>query len=530
MRAAQSPYTCMDSSTAQSAHTDNPPRAIAIIRRRIDTLLLSAVLVLVVLLRLPGFVLPLERDEGAYAYVAWDWLHGGLPYRDAFDHKPPLIYVLYMPALLISQPLTAWMLRLWSTVLFLIAVGLVYLIGRHVWRRPTALLAALLFGCAGSAFGLQGLILNTDQALVLPALLMLWSAIRLGEAEQRRFAVVAGAALAATMLIKPVAVVLVPCLMLSVVTISRGEARRLFAMGAAVALGATLVALPVAGYFALRGGWHDLVFAVWTYNLLYAQESQDRWQLGALVDMFAPFVPLLLVALGGVALLSDRMALAQPTRARRSGWLVVAWTMALFVAALGSLRPFVHYYYPLLPGLALLAAPCLRWLWTRNSATSAAQRSIYGAATLGLAALLLGPFIIQNLRLIGTSAEQQTERLYGDIGKFYFAPAPQVAAYIRAQTQPDDYVYVFAAEPELYLFAERRSSSRYIYDYPFEHVPGARAELLRDLAARPPSMIVTYYGVRPDGFFETVRAQNLSKQAEIGGYEIFGPAQAPAQP
>jgi hypothetical protein len=473
------------------------------------------------LLRLPGFALPLERDEGAYAYVAWNWLHGGLPYRDAFDHKPPLIYLLYMPALLGAQPLEAWMLRAWSTLLTLLDIWLVYRIGLHIWRRPAALLAALLFGVAASAFDLQGLILNTDQALVLPGLLMLWSAIRLYETQQLRFAAATGAALAATVLIKPVAIVLLPVLLLA----CERRIRSIVRIGAGSALGAALVGLPIAGYFALRGGWRDLVFGVWTYNLLYAQESQTRWQLGALVDMFAPFAPLTLAALGGVALLL-RPAPDAPdslTRSRRAGWLVTAWTLALLIAALGSLRPYVHYYDPLLPGLALLAAPSICWLWSRARAENAGSAAPGRLATLLLATLLTGPFVAQNLRLIGATAEQQSARLYGDVGKFYFAPAPQVAAYIRERTQPDEYVYVFAAEPQVYLFAQRRSSSRYIYDYPFQHVPGAREELRRDLAARPPKLVVTYYGVRPDGFFETLQTQGLVKQAEIGGYEIFGP-------
>jgi hypothetical protein len=75
----------------------------------------------------------------------------------------------------------------------------------------------------------------------------------------------------------------------------------------------------------------------------------------------------------------------------------------------------------------------------------------------------------------------------------------------------------------VYLLAERRASSRYIYDYPLLLLPSASAELLRDLAARPPRLVITYYGVRPDGFFKTINDQNFVKLAEIGGYEIFGP-------
>ena len=41
---------------------------------------------------------PLARDEGAYAYIGANLTSGIVPYRDAFDHKPPGIYLFYAAA------------------------------------------------------------------------------------------------------------------------------------------------------------------------------------------------------------------------------------------------------------------------------------------------------------------------------------------------------------------------------------------------------------------------------------------------
>lgn len=506
----------MHISSPSTARSTAQP-TVATSRARIDVLLLAGILIVGLLLRLPGLALPLERDEGAYAYVAWTWLHGGLPYRDVFDHKPPLIYLLYMPALLVSPP-SAWAIRVWATILFLGNVTLVYLIGRQVWERRTALTAALIFAVAGSAFDLQGLILNTGQALVLPALIGLWCAIRFVATSRRRFAIGVGAAITATILVKPVAVVLIPVMLLA----CRPRVRDVARVYGFVALGAAIVGLPIVASFALRGGWRDLVFDLLTYNTIYAQESQQRWLLGPLVDMFAPFMPLLLAAIGGTALLTiQRHALSPPVR--RSGWLVVGWFVALLLSAIGSLRAFVHYYYPSLPLMALLAAPCITWLWRRADGATIVQRAAHRLAPLLLVALLIAPLGLQNLSLIGTTATQQTERLYGDVGKNYFAEAGRVAEFVRSRTRPADNIYIFAAEPEVYLLAERRPSSRYIYDYPLALIPNAQSELRRDLAAKPPALVITYFGVRPDGFRETINAQKFQKIAEIGGYEVFGP-------
>jgi len=45
-----------------------------------------------------AFILPYDPDEAVYKIVAHGIVHGQWPYRDLFDHKPPLIYIWYLPA------------------------------------------------------------------------------------------------------------------------------------------------------------------------------------------------------------------------------------------------------------------------------------------------------------------------------------------------------------------------------------------------------------------------------------------------
>ena len=502
------------STPAATAENTAAERGLAL--RRTELLLLACVLLLAVLIRLPGLALPLERDEGAYGYVAFDWLRGGLPYRDAFDHKPPLIYLMYMPALLWGPP-GALGVRVWASVLHLICVVLVYLIGRRAWQGAGGLLAALLFAAAGSAFELQGAVLNTDQALVLPALAALACALQYSDTRRPGWLLAAGALIAAATLIKPVAGVLALSLLLT-------GGRRLGRWGdiaTFAVLGAALVALPLGIYFVLRGGWSDLLFALVSYNTLYAGESSSRFNPEGLAQMYAPLVPLTVVAIGGVALLfSDEHN--QTIRRRREGLIVATWCGALLMAAIAGLRPWVHYYYPVLPFLALLAAPAV--LWLARSAGAARPLGFAACAAPLLVGVLVLPFVGQNVLLAGTTPTALAEKLYGDDGRRYFASAADVAAFVRRHTSPDDRIYVFGSEPEVYLLAERRSSSRWIYDYPLGLVESASAELLHDLQAHPPALAVVYYGVRPPGLARLIDRHGFRKVGQFGGFEVFGPA------
>lgn len=462
--------------------------------------------VVAILMRLPGLWLPLERDEGAYGLIAAQWLEGSLPYRDVFDHKPPLNYLLYMPALLLGEQVT-FTIRLWSSLLFLLQLPLVFAIGRHIWETAGAGLATLLYAVAGSAFSLQGLMFNTEQALMLPALGALWALVRASEDARRRWFALYGLCLGCVTLIKPTAAPLL--VLLVMVTGAQSLAGRLQQL-ALTCLCAILLWLPFIFYWGAVGALADLIFALVEYNRLYAAESLGRWSTAGIVDILAPFAPLLICAVGGVA----------GTRRRRT--IIVLWTLAFFCAALLSLRPYTHYYYPVLAGLSLLAAPPIIVLARQARRVSGRwQRLLAASAPLILLVLLLVPFALDNLRLIRLDPVEQAAALYGTDGISYFGPAQEVAATIKAATRPDEPIYVWASEPEIYLLSGRRTTSRYIYDYPLGLLPRAREMLLAELRRRPPAIIVTYQGFGDEDFVTIARSQKLILSATIGGFDIW---------
>src|SRR5215510_2887998 len=48
-----------------------------------------------------------SRDSGVFLYVGWRLLNGNVPYRDVWDHKPPLIYFVDALGLIIT-PESLW--------------------------------------------------------------------------------------------------------------------------------------------------------------------------------------------------------------------------------------------------------------------------------------------------------------------------------------------------------------------------------------------------------------------------------------
>ena len=63
-----------------------------------------AICLVYILIRINTVSIPLDRDEGIFGYAGQVILNNGLPYRDVFDHKPPVAFYLNALALLFVPP------------------------------------------------------------------------------------------------------------------------------------------------------------------------------------------------------------------------------------------------------------------------------------------------------------------------------------------------------------------------------------------------------------------------------------------
>jgi len=81
----------------------HPPRWRLLVSKRTEVVLALSIGLLVIAIRAPLMDLPLERDEGGYAYIAWRMTLGETPYLDWFDQKPPGIFAAYRVALSLAS-------------------------------------------------------------------------------------------------------------------------------------------------------------------------------------------------------------------------------------------------------------------------------------------------------------------------------------------------------------------------------------------------------------------------------------------
>src|SRR5690349_9216061 len=112
--------------------------------RRAPTLAaLAVVLAVACLLRCGLADIPLDRDEGEYAYIGQRWLLGEVPYKGSFDQKPPgafLCYALFQLLLGTSPAALHWGAQLYT----LGTLAVVFLLGRALFGAAAGFVAALL--------------------------------------------------------------------------------------------------------------------------------------------------------------------------------------------------------------------------------------------------------------------------------------------------------------------------------------------------------------------------------------------------
>lgn len=297
-----------------------------------------------------GLIAAYDPDEAVYKVVATGILDGQWPYRDLFDHKPPLIYVWYLPAglgasIVVERVLAALMLA--ASALFLHRIARRLLSAREA--DVATLAYALLVGSPIIAVGA-----NTEAFMMAPLLGALLVSSPLA----------AGVLLGIAVATKPVALAFLPLLLM--MKKRQHGARIIAGMGAAL-VAISLPFIPI---------WRSYLEANVFFNLTYGSGLPPEQRLRDLVT-FNPFVliaglPIWLAAVNGALARRDR--------------LLLVWAAAGFVAAKATGRDYGYYYVPMLPAGALLAAQgfdaLLRPGVLRSVAAGAAAISIAGAGIM----------------------------------------------------------------------------------------------------------------------------------------------------
>jgi hypothetical protein len=422
-----------------------------------------------------------RSDSGCFLYIGQQILKGHLPYRDAWDHKPPLIFYLNAAGLFLGagSPWGVWAV---AFLAILIAFWLCYTIAAGTCGRVPA-----TFGTACMAATLVWTLEmgNLTELYALPfQLLVIY--LYLKSDRPKTYAMIGAMTgllflLRANLIGVGVAVALLSAADLPTVGIKALSKRYLWMIA-----GFTVPLLLFVTYFAAHGSLTRLYEGAVGYNLEYSHSSW-KGRLGSLIPAVraTSTAGVLFLAVGGVLFAAASRLQRQSPSVRRLLMIAALDLLLEIPLSCVSGKGFLHYYIPWAPALALLCAYAAYVLGTFAKTESIELSSTVQVSAGGL--MLAVAIFLVNLALIHSS-----------IQKYLWRPEEPyreaVAKYVISHTDARDKVFVWGYGPEIYVMTRRSSPTPHFFYNPVSQPRFADraivSQVVADISRERPPLIV----------------------------------------
>jgi hypothetical protein len=431
--------------------------------------------------------MPLERDEGEYAYAGQLILQGIPPYELAYNMKLPGTYAAYAVIMEIFGQ-TAAGIRLGLLVVNAATIVLVFLLTRKLAGPLAAFVAGTTYAVLSilpSVLGFAGHATHFVVLCALGGILVLLRAVDSQHGLLWFFS--SGLLLGLAFLMKQPGLVFAAFGALYIVRCSWKQPRLLarreviFLAGAALPFALTCLALARAGVF--RNFW----FWTLTYAREYSSETSlaTGWQAlrQSLQWVLHPFPLWAIAEIGMVALFWDR-------RWRPQVFFLTTFTASSLLAVCAGFYFRPHYYILVLPAASILAG-----LAVSSGRQLLAERGFVQSARLVPLLVFCSAcaFSLWDQRsfLFELESVAAGQKIYAANP---FAEAIQVASTVRASTTKKDTIAVFGSEPEIYFYSGRHSATAYLYMYdlikPQPYQLRMRQEMMHQIETARPRVVI----------------------------------------
>jgi len=438
------------------AKKHQPPKSLASAAINVDTshrtknrwICISLIFSWALILRAPIAHIPLDRDEGEYAYIAQRALVGEIPYKTSFDQKPPGTFLIY--ALIERFIGTSPAAIHWGTQIYTLGtLALVFFIGEKLFSGFAGTLAAFLLALLLADTTVTGNSSNTEIFMILPLTGALYATLLAEESASVVWAFVAGLLLGISSLFKQVAFMNGGFIFLYLAI----KSRRRIPLMLSVAAGTGFVFSVIAVAFVMVGAWKEFYDSVIGFNLTYTSlvplASYPKQFWGTFYPQLKTFWPVYMLVILGIGssfggLFSFRIL---------SGWLLFS---IVGVVVGGYFRE--HYFIQILPAVALLATGQLV-IWSKKWRPR--HFRLISSTVIGA---IVAVAIWRGFWYYGPSnSEEKAKKIYG---MNPIVESLAVGHYIAEHSKSSDQVFIFGSEPQILYYAARASVNKYFYVYP----------------------------------------------------------------
>lgn len=458
--------------------------------------------------------MPLERDEGEYAYAGQLILQGVPPYQLAYNMKFPGTYFAYALLMAIFGQ-SAVGIHIGIILVTSITAILVFLIGCELLSDAGGLLAAATFVLLSALPKAEGL---AGHATHFVSLFVCAGVFTLLVAQKKKLVwlwLASGVAFGLAILMKQHAVFFPAFILVWFIwtEFRRGNLKAARVPALLFCGGCVVPFLITAIGFACARLWGKFIY--WTFD--YARQYVSILPLRTAPEQFVTgFGPVFMSGMAAwFAGIAGMLFLLRPRPWKGPAGLAALLFIAGLAAACPGLYFRNHYFLMAMPGLALLNAIFILTIAQAIKNSAGPRWLILLPACLVV--FILGNLIVNNCEIwFAATPLEASRQLYGT------SPYPEavpVAEYLKKNTSPSDTIAVLGSEPEIFFLTDRRSASGYIYLYSLtEPQPLAsqmREQFMSEIEAAHPQYILfmnnfsSWYSVIvPDSFRSAAAIQN----------------------
>lgn len=406
--------------------------------------------------------IPLERDEGEYAYFGQLILDGIAPYKQAYNMKLPGTYGMYALIMgLFGKTVTGIHLGLLlinaATIVFL------FLGFRKIFNSSIALFTASVFGIMSVSSSVLGFAAHATQFVTFFVSLGIFFLAKFYQNKKLGSAFLVGLMFGLSFLMKQQAVFFLVFGGLSIILPSILEKpvrlKPILLEGTVYGVGAILPYCITALILMTAGAFDNF----WFWTVKYASKYASGVPFSEGKQLFAfSFNPMwdefkfywIIFFAGIILLFLTKFSLRQKLTA-------ILFAIFSFLTVCPGLFFRAHYFVSFLPAIGLLGAIALDY------GSSLLSNALKFRSVGFLSFIIFCIFAISAITknedyYLNAEPEEISRMIYGSNP---FVESPEVAKYIKENSSPSDKIAVLGSEPQIFFYADRHSATGFIYTY-----------------------------------------------------------------
>jgi len=476
------------------------------------------------------------KDQGIYSVVGRTIMEGGAPYKDAWDFKPPGIFFIYAFARLLFGA-GQYAVRILEVFNFLLLTSAFAIYSR---RHFNSLWPGILAGCLAIINHIQLGFWDTAQPEAFAATILAWAilfssyrsdnSITPSPRKQTLAWILSGIFFTAASLLKPplgggilVSMTIVVFIQVRLLS-GKNKIKKSLAVVCSYGLGAIFLLALVFAYFVQKDALKDIYETFFIFVPGYT--SMEFSPQGFPILLYTAFKQgILRFSIFTTTGMIIYFLLPKRSENEIEGFVHVIGVIFFQIVGIAMQAKFFPYHYSaLLPFTALLAVWGYTKLWEKIKlkwllllvfliavSWQMYQNNIFRHGTLQTKALL-NP----DLRC------KINDTLYtvNDLNAY---ANRKTAEWLSQNTPEDSPIFIWGFEPVIYDMANRKSSSRYIYNIPQRagwEKGTARRALINELRDKPPSAIVVIHNdplphVTGNQFDSAKELENFNKLSDF---------------